>query len=223
MVTDLLDGLLDFLSQQLEGVEFCRAWGPGWGSRLVEQPVVSGEVLSSQWTGEQGETVIRLSVFAPEARALRETADGLEQALRQSCPGCVGLLREEEGEDSQTRLHCLSLRLTFPTGDANGYEGIPVELGGKSYRVTGVSVAMSLSGKELVAIGEGIPFAVEDARWEYQVELRGIQAAGLERLAVFTAQIGDARYTGCRWKKLDLASGTAVFLASGCEGKEDLA
>lgn len=54
MATDLLDGLLDFLSQQLEGVEFCRAWGPGWGSRLVEQPVVSGEVLSSQWTGEQG-------------------------------------------------------------------------------------------------------------------------------------------------------------------------
>ena len=98
-----------------------------------------------------------------------------------------------------------------------------MELGGKSYRVAGVSVAMSLSGKELVAIGEGVPFAVEDARWEYQVELRGIQAAGLERLAVFAAQIGDARYTGCRWKKLDLASGTAVFLASGCEGKEDLA
>ena len=120
MATDLLDGLLDFLSQQLEGVEFCRAWGPGWGSRLVEQPVVSGEVLSSQWTGEQGETVLRLSVFAPEAQALRQTADGLEQVLRQSCPGCAGLLREEEGEDSQTRLHCLSLRLTFPTGDANG-------------------------------------------------------------------------------------------------------
>ena len=157
MATDLLDGLLDFLSQQLEGVEFCRAWSPGWGSRLVEQPVVSGEVLSSQWTGEQGETVIRLSVFAPEARALRETADGLEQALRQSCPGCVGLLREEEGEDSQTRLHCLSLRLTFPTGDANGYEGIPVELGGKSYRVAGVSVAMSLSGKELVGSRGGGP------------------------------------------------------------------
>lgn len=223
MATDLLDGLLDFLSQQLEGVEFCRAWGPGWGSRLVEQPVVSGEVLSSQWTGEQGETVLRLSVFAPEAQALRQTADGLEQVLRQSCPGCVELLREEEGEDSQTRLHCLSLRLTFPTGDANGYEGVPVELGGKSYRAAGVSVAMSLSGNELVAIGEEVPFAVEDARWEYQVELRGIQAAGLERLAVFTAQIGDARYTGCRWKKLDLASGTAVFLASGCEGKEDLA
>ena len=47
-----------------------------------------------------------------------------------------------------------------------------MELGGKSYRVAGVSVAMSLSGKELVAIGEGVPFAVEDARWEYQVEFR---------------------------------------------------
>ena len=84
MVTDLLDGLLDFLSQQLEGVEFCRAWSPGWGSRLVEQPVVSGEVLSSQWTGEQGETVIRLSVFAPGGRALREAGYVLEDVSREA-------------------------------------------------------------------------------------------------------------------------------------------
>ena len=82
-----------------------------------------------------------------------------------------------------------------------------MELGGKSYRAAGVSAAMSLSGNELVAIGEEVPFAVEDARWEYQVELRGIQAAGLERLAVFTAQIGGCPLHGMPVEKTGLGVG----------------
>ena len=63
----LLDSLFQLLAPQLEGVELRRAWGPGWGSRLVRGPVVSGEVLSARWAGQSQETQVRLTVFAPEA------------------------------------------------------------------------------------------------------------------------------------------------------------
>ena len=47
----LLDSLCQLLGPELEGGELRRAWGPGWGSRLVRGPVVSGEVLSTRWAG----------------------------------------------------------------------------------------------------------------------------------------------------------------------------
>ena len=82
----LLDSLFQLLGPQLEGVELRRAWGPGWGSRLVRGPVVSGEVLSARWAGQSQETQVRLTVFAPEASQRRETAEALEAAVRQCCP-----------------------------------------------------------------------------------------------------------------------------------------
>ena len=52
-------------------------------------------------------------------------------------------------------------------------------------------------------------------------ELEGVDLTGLESTGVFTAQVGDRVYTGCRWKKLDLQEGTAVFLAAGCEEEDE--
>ena len=72
----LLDSLFQLLAPQLEGVELRRAWGPGWGSRLVRGPVVSGEVLSARWAGHSQETQVRLTVFAPEASQRREIGGG---------------------------------------------------------------------------------------------------------------------------------------------------
>ena len=130
----LLDSLFQLLAPQLEGVELRRAWGPGWGSRLVRGPVVSGEVLSARWAGQSQQTQVRLMVFAPEASQRREIAEALEEAVRQCCPGCVELCREGEREDSQTRLGCLPLRLTFGSG---GVAGLEVKLGGKTYPAAG--------------------------------------------------------------------------------------
>ena len=67
-----------------------------------------------------------------------------------------------------------------------------------------------------------IVMALRDPGVLYQVELEGLQnASGLERMAVFTAQIGKARYTGCRWKRLELTAGKAVFLAANREEMEE--
>jgi len=192
----LLDSLFQLLAPQLEGVELRRAWGPGWGSRLVRGPVVSGEVLSARWAGQSQQTQVRLMVFAPEASQRREIAEALEEAVRQCCPGCVELCREGERE---------------------------VKLGGKTYPAAGAAVTSTFSGTPLTAVGEEEPFAWQDAQWSYQVELTGIHVPGLERMAAFTAEIGNDVYTGCRWKKLDPAGGKAVFQAAGRQGKEELA
>lgn len=219
--TELLEELLELLGKQVAGVEFRRAWAPGWGSRLLERPVVSGEVLSQRWTGVSEETVLGLSVFGPESFQREETAAAVEEAVRTGCPGCGELSREEEREDSVTRLPCLTMKLVFSGGKGVGIHGIAVSFGDVARTAAGVTVTVSLSGEELVAVGEDVPFGVRNAQTQYQVELEGIDTAGLEGLGVFTAQVGDSVYTGCRWKKLDLQEGKAVFLAAGCEDKED--
>ena len=219
MAEELLDQVIQLLEEPLAGVELRRAWGPGWASRLLEGPVASGEVLSHHREGDRQETVLRFSLFAPEAQERREAAAALETAVVQLCPGCVEIDREEEREDSQTRLPCLSLRLVF----AGGALGMDVKLGGKNYKTAGAVVSASQSGTELTSVGEETPFALRDVRREYQVELRGIDTDGLERMAVFTAELGGRVYTGCRWKTWEYGTGTAVFLATGCEEKEESA
>jgi hypothetical protein len=219
--TELLEQLLELLEEQVAGVEFRRAWAPGWGSRLLERPVVSGEVASQRRTGASVETVARLNVFGPEASQREETASAVEEAVRTSCPGCEEFSRGEEQVDSVTKLPFLPLKLVFSSGTDVGVQGLTVILGGKSYTVAGATVTVTLSGEELVSVGEDVPFGVRNSQTQYQVELEGIDTTGLEGLAVFTAQVGSKEYTGCRWKKLDLQGGKATFLAAGCEEKED--
>lgn len=219
--TDLMDELFTLLRESMEDVEFRKSWGPGWGSRLLERPVISGKVVSERLSGSSRETVILLSVFAPDASLREEVGATLEELVWENCPGCQEILREGEQEDSLTRLPYFTVKLTFSGGEEAGVQGIPVLLDGKTYSAAAVSVSVSVSGEELTAVGEEIPFAVRDSRTEYQVALEGIDTTGLERLSVFTAQVGNTEYTGCRWKKLDLQTGNATFLAAGCEEKEE--
>lgn len=219
--TDLLTELLALLSEKVEGVKFRKAWGPGWGSRLMDGPVVSGEVKSQRWAGSRLETVLRLSVFGPDAECREETVSVLEEVVQANCPGCQEILRGSQQEDTVARLPYLTLELTFLSGDGTGVQGITVVLGGKTLSAASVTVSLSLSGEALIAVGEDTPFAVRDAQTEYQVSLEGVDATGLERMAVFTAEIGNTLYTGCRWKKLDLQMGSAVFVATSCEEKEE--
>ena len=174
-------------------------------------------------SGDQVEVVLGFTIFAPEPSQRENTANSMESLVRQHCPGCEEIRREEEREDSLTRLPCLVLRLVFGGGESVGIEGVPVIVGGKTYQASGVSLSVSVSGTELTAIGEELPFAVRNQETQYQVELSGIDAGGLELLAVFTAEVGDRIYTGCRWKELNFAGRKAVFLASGYEEKEGTA
>ena len=100
MAEELLDQVIQLLEEPLAGVELRRAWGPGWASRLLEGPVASGEVLSHHREGDRQETVLRFSLFAPEAQERREADAALEAAVVQLCPGCVEIDREEEREDT---------------------------------------------------------------------------------------------------------------------------
>lgn len=216
---NLLQELFQALGPRLEGVDLRPAWGPGWGSRLVEGPVLSGEVLSRRQAGGSGRDALRLTLFAPDASALEGAASALEEAVEEGCPGCLGLTRQAQRVDSATGLVCLPLELELGSG---GVGGIPVKLGGWDYTAAGAAVTAALSGEALTAVGEEAPFAWRGGA-QYQVELSGLHAAGLERMALFTAQVGGVRYTGCRWKQLEPAAGKAVFLAAGCEGEGESA
>ncbi len=218
---ELLEELTQFFEEHLPQVDFRQRWR--WGSRLLEGPVVSGEILSRRVAGDRAEVVLGFTIFAPEPSQRENTANSLEALVRRHCPGCEEIRREEEREDRLTRLPCMVLRMVFRGGESVGMEGVPVIVGGSPYRVSGVSLSVVVSGTELTAIGEDLPFAVRDPKLQYRVELSGIDTSGLELMAVFTAEIGDRIYRGCRWKEWDVAGRNAVFLASGCEEKEGTA
>lgn len=44
--TDLLEGLLELFQENVENVDFRRAYDPGWGTRLLVRPVVCGQVAA---------------------------------------------------------------------------------------------------------------------------------------------------------------------------------
>ena len=211
--TDLLEGLLELFQKNVENVDFRRAYDPGWGTRLLVRPVVCGQVAAQR---------LVFSIFAPEESQREQVLSALWSLLREQCPGCGELTRETGRTDNLTRQRCAVLRALFSGEEGLSLQGREILLGGKAYRAAGVSVSLSLSGEELVSVGEEEPFALRDPGVQYQVELEGLQnASGLERMAVFTAQIGKARYTGCRWKRLELTAGKAVFLATNREEMEE--
>lgn len=220
MDNNLLEQVLQLMETHVEGVTFRRGWQDSWGSRLLEGPVVCGEIASQKREGVRVETVLRFSLFAPQERQREEVAASLDQVIQTYCLGCSSSRWERVEADSLARLPSLVLELTFQ-GATLTPQGTQVVLGGKSYTAAGYSVEVSLSGEEITAVGEDVPFAVKEPRIEYRVELRGVAAQGLERMAVFTAQVGESTFTGCRWKTLDTDAATAVFIASGCQGKEE--
>lgn len=220
--TDLLEGLLELFQENVENVDFRRAYDPGWGTRLLARPVVCGQVAAQRLQDGRQETELVFWIFAPEESQREQVLSALWSLLREQCPGCGELTRETGRTDNLTRHRCAVLRALFSGEEGLSLQGREILLGGKAYRAAGISVSLSLSGEELVSVGEEEPFALRDPGVQYQVELEGLQnASGLERIAVFTAQIGKARYTGCRWKRLELTAGKAVFLAANREEMEE--
>ena len=220
--TDLLEGLLELFQENVENVDFRRAYDLGWGTRLLARPVVCGQVAAQRLQDGRQETELVFWIFAPEESQREQVLSALWSLLREQCPGCGELTRETGRTDNLTRQRCAVLRALFSGEEGLSLQGREILLGGKAYRAAGVSVSLSLSGEELVSVGEEEPFALRDPGVQYQVELEGLQnASGLERMAVFTAQIGKARYTGCRWKRLELTAGKAVFLAANREEMEE--
>ena len=220
--TDLLEGLLELFQENVENVDFRQAYDPGWGTRLLVRPVVCGQVAAQRLQDGRQETELVFWIFAPEESQREQVLSALWSLLREQCPGCGELTRETGRTDNLTRQRCAVLRALFSGEEGLSLQGREILLGGKADRAAGISVSLSISGEELVSVGEEEPFALRDPGVQYQVELEGLQnASGLERMAVFTAQIGKARYTGCRWKRLELTAGKAVFLAANREEMEE--
>lgn len=215
---DLLDQVLAYFRNNVEDVEFRRAYDPSWGTRLLERPLVSGEVAAWRQEGQVQETTLRFSLFAPKEQQGEELLLTLWNLVADHFPSCCRLERESGKTDDITRLRYLGFQAIFLGGEENG-QGVSLLLEGKSYSVAETSVSVHLTGNDLVAVGEEVPFGREGARLEYQVELEGLDTQGLERLTVFTAELGSGVYTGCRWKSLDLAGGKGIFLASGWQEK----
>ena len=117
--------------------------------------------------------------------------------------------RGKAQQDKPTGLLAIPCAVEFAGLDEGGGE---VTLGGKTYPIAGWSIAVSTEGRELVSIGESQAFALEDRRTRYTVELEGLDTQGLERLASFTAKLGESpeTYVGCRWKSLSQNRGVFV-------------
>ena len=218
---ELLEEALEWFSQQVEGVEFRAAWGDGWGSWLPAGPVVCGEVAGQRLSGGRGQVTLRFSVFAGDEARRAQVLEELWALLVQDCPGCGELRRGAGQTDGLTRQRYLTLEGDF-SGEGFSPQGVEVLLGGKACRAAGFSITALGPGDPLVAVGEEEPFAYAWGEGRYQVELEGLQSPwGLERLASFAACVGESRFTGCRWKTLELPAGRAVFVAAGREEKED--
>ena len=135
--------------------------------------------------------------------------------LAEHFPGCACLERGDGAVDSWTGLPLLAFRAVF--GGPEDGQGVPLLLGGKACRAAAVKAQTVHTGEPLVAVGEETPFAWRNTGAAYQVELQGMSTQGLERLASFSAEIGDRVYTGCRWRQLEQPWGKAVFTAQNCE------
>ena len=99
--------------------------------------------------------------------------------------------------------------------------GVELTLGGRQVQAGAVRETAGFEGKELVSVGEQVPFGWLGAGPRYTVELEGFLPEGLEGLVDFTVRLagGPAReYRHCRWKTLQYAAKRAVFVA--CERVE---
>ncbi len=153
--TDLLEGLLELFQENVENVDFRRAYDPGWGTRLLVRPVVCGQVAAQRLQDGRQETELVFWIFAPEESQREQVLSALWSLLREQCPGCGELTRETGRTDNLTRHRCAVLRALFSGEEGLSLQGREILLGGKAYRAAGISVSLSLSGEELVSVGEG--------------------------------------------------------------------
>ena len=80
--TDLLEGLLELFQENVENVDFRRAYDPGWGTRLLVRPVVCGQVAAQRLQDGRQETELVFWIFAPEEFRLVEPPAGAVPRMR---------------------------------------------------------------------------------------------------------------------------------------------
>lgn len=219
--TELLEELLRLFRENISEADFSRAYPGVPGSRFLSRPAVTGEVDGETVKPGSEETRLCFRIFLPENTG----ADRAEQLFSSMCtlagqryPGFSAISRGAAGRDKTTGLLAVTCSLSFlaQKGGADA-QGKKVVLGGLEYRVSGVKTSVSRKSQNLVSVGETEPFAVLGEETEYTVELEGLEVSGLERLAGFTAELGDtpdAVYHGCRWKSLSDVLRKAVFVSN---------
>lgn len=210
----LLESLLEQLAAEFPQGEFRAAYGTQGRSRRVEKPTVAGQVAEERWQPEGWRARLEFTLFLPRDTGPGEAEpllSGIEAAAREASPAFAGVERGRIQADRATGCLAIPCALEFAGGD--GADGLEITLGGKTYPAAGWSVAVAAEGRELVSVGESTAFAWEDPRTRYTVEITGIDTMGLERLASFTARLGEAQeeYAGCRWKSL--GQNRAVFVS----------
>ena len=214
---ELLSQLLTLFSQEISQADFRPGYAPEAASRLPDRPVVAGEVDAETVKPSSQEIRLKFSIFLPPAQspALAEDLFTRMCALaREEYDGFSAVSRGSVIRDAVTGLLEVPCTLTFLREDSSGGGGAAVEVvvGGRALTATSVKTSFASHGVDLIAVGEEEPFARTAQPTEYTVELDGVETVGLERLAAFTAQVGEAEYAACRWKTL--APGKAVFTST---------
>lgn len=226
--SEWLEEILALFQEKIPEADFYRAHREKPGSRTLSRPVVTGEVDSEIVKPASEETRLRFRIYLPEKQGL-ETAESIFAAMcklaGEKYSGFSAISRGAAERDKVTGLLAVNCSLSFLTQGAAGSPGdgsCKVLLGGREYQISGSKTTVSRSAKNLVSIGETEPFASLNAELEYTVELEGIDTAGLDKLASFTAELGTGGeksvYQGCRWKQISDVLRRAVFVSAVKEG-----
>lgn len=214
--------LLALFGESVSEAEFRTGYRPAAAPRLPERPVVTGEVDSEVLQPGSREIRLKFRIFLPPDQgpdAAEEIFSAMCALAAEQYPGFSAIARSAAARDSVTGLLEVPCTLSFLSADSSGGSDAPtggrtVTLGGRELTATGIRIAFAPKGTDLVSIGEETPFARAGELTEYTVELEGIETLGLDRLAAFTAVLGDAVYENCRWKSLSLTGGKASFVSS---------
>lgn len=220
--SEFLDSLLALFREKVTGADFLRAWREAGEIRRLARPVVVGEVKEETIKPGSLEVKYQFRIFLPEGRGA-PAAEGIFAAMcaaaGQAYPGFSAISRGAADRDRATGLLAVTCALSFLSQTGGGEPSSPgraVKLGGREYLASGVKTTVSRKGRELISVGETVPFAVADEETEYLVELEGLDVSGLENLAGFTAELeGSPKivYLDCRWKSLSDALRKASFVS----------
>lgn len=216
---ELLEALLNLFTGKITGVDFRPAYPVEQGARRVGRPVVTGEIDGETVKPGSDELRLRFKIFLPAGTGAsrgQEIFAAMCKAAGEAYPGFSAIARAAAQVEKTTGMLVIPCTLTFLTEEsASPGETVPVTLGGREFQAEAVKLSIAFKGDDLTAIGEELPFAVEEPVTEYTVELDGIAPEGLESLARFTAEIGTPPeiYRRCRWKSISAALRRAVFVS----------
>lgn len=216
---ELLAELFGLFRPEFPKTEFREAYPPELCSRMPAGPLVSGTVAEEKTEGENWKARLDLRVFLPRTGAAEDgepLLGRMTELAREHCPQFTGASRGAAVREKAAGFLEIPCSLFFSRSGGQSGGIRKAVLGGLEYTVSGAKTSISRKGEEIVSFGEEEPFAVRGERTAYTVELEGIDVDGLERLAGFTAELGEPPeiYLGCRWKSLSPADRTAVFVSS---------